>query len=83
MCAEECVLPQHIFTNSVSSIYIVMHLMCFLVCLFFLAKNQMEFCCHMLRGSVDPKKTSVYEYVKFIGNFKSLANSEFLFFLLI
>ncbi|XP_067259456.1 clock circadian regulator b isoform X2 [Chanodichthys erythropterus] len=38
------------------------------------SKNQMEFCCHMLRGSVDPKKTSVYEYVKFIGNFKSLAN---------
>uniref|UniRef100_A0A672KLY7 Circadian locomoter output cycles protein kaput n=1 Tax=Sinocyclocheilus grahami TaxID=75366 RepID=A0A672KLY7_SINGR len=37
-------------------------------------KNQMEFCCHMLRGSVDPKKPPVYEYVKFIGNFKSLAN---------
>lgn len=34
----------------------------------------------MLRGSVDPKKPPVYEYVKFIGNFKSLANSEFLFF---
>uniref|UniRef100_A0A671MLV7 Circadian locomoter output cycles protein kaput n=1 Tax=Sinocyclocheilus anshuiensis TaxID=1608454 RepID=A0A671MLV7_9TELE len=40
------------------------------------SKNQMEFCCHMLRGSVDPKKPPVYEYVKFIGNFKSLANSE-------
>uniref|UniRef100_A0A673G702 Circadian locomoter output cycles protein kaput n=1 Tax=Sinocyclocheilus rhinocerous TaxID=307959 RepID=A0A673G702_9TELE len=38
------------------------------------SKNQMEFCCHMLRGSVDPKKPPVYEYVKFIGNFKSLAN---------
>nr|XP_055061556.1 clock circadian regulator b isoform X2 [Misgurnus anguillicaudatus]XP_055061557.1 clock circadian regulator b isoform X2 [Misgurnus anguillicaudatus] len=38
------------------------------------AKNQMEFCCHMLRGSLDPKKPPVYEYVKFIGNFKSLAN---------
>ncbi|XP_051982909.1 circadian locomoter output cycles protein kaput-like isoform X2 [Xyrauchen texanus] len=37
-------------------------------------KNQMEFCCHMLRGSVDTKKPPVYEYVKFIGNFKSLAN---------
>jgi len=57
-----------------------MHL---LVCLFFLAKNQMEFCCHILRGSVDPTKPPVYEYVKFIGNFKSLANSECLFFLLI
>ncbi|XP_056628931.1 clock circadian regulator b isoform X2 [Triplophysa dalaica] len=37
-------------------------------------KNQMEFCCHMLRGSLDPKKPPVYEYVKFIGHFKSLAN---------
>lgn len=38
------------------------------------AKNQMEFCCHVLRGSLDPKKPPVYEYVKFMGNFKSLAN---------
>ncbi|XP_067297918.1 clock circadian regulator b [Pseudorasbora parva] len=38
------------------------------------AKNKMEFCCHMLRGSVDPKRPPVYEYVKFIGNFKSLAD---------
>nr|VAX54239.1 clock circadian regulator b [Squalius carolitertii]VAX54241.1 clock circadian regulator b [Squalius pyrenaicus] len=38
------------------------------------SKNQMEFCCHILRGSVDPTKPPVYEYVKFIGNFKSLAN---------
>lgn len=30
----------------------------------------------MLRGSLDPKKPPVYEYVKFIGNFKSLANSK-------
>lgn len=80
-----CAASAYFHCNSVSSIYIVMRLMCCLVCLFvfFLAKNQMEFCCHMLRGSVDPKKPSVYEYVKFIGNFKSLANSEFLFFLLI
>ncbi|XP_077060812.1 clock circadian regulator b isoform X2 [Siphateles boraxobius] len=38
------------------------------------SKNQMEFCCHILRGSVVPTKQPVYEYVKFIGNFKSLAN---------
>ncbi|XP_059407910.1 clock circadian regulator b isoform X3 [Carassius carassius] len=38
------------------------------------AKSQLEFCCHILRGSVDPKKPPVYEYVKFIGNFKSLIN---------
>lgn len=38
------------------------------------AKNHMEFCCHMLRGAIDPKESPVYEYVKFIGNFKSLNN---------
>ncbi|KAF3687596.1 Circadian locomoter output cycles protein kaput [Channa argus] len=37
-------------------------------------KNHMEFCCHILRGAIDPKETPVYEYVKFIGNFKSLNN---------
>uniref|UniRef100_A0A6Q2X230 Clock circadian regulator a n=1 Tax=Esox lucius TaxID=8010 RepID=A0A6Q2X230_ESOLU len=37
-------------------------------------KNQLEFCCHMLRGTIDPKAPPVYEYVKFIGNFKSLNN---------
>ncbi|KAM9435320.1 circadian locomoter output cycles protein kaput [Clarias gariepinus] len=36
------------------------------------SKNQLEFCCHMLRGTIDPKEPPVYEYVKFIGNFKSL-----------
>lgn len=40
------------------------------------AKNQLEFCCHMLRGTIDPKEPPVYEYVKFIGNFKSLNNGE-------
>lgn len=38
------------------------------------AKNHMEFCCHMLRGAIDPKEPPVYEHVKFIGNFKSLNN---------
>lgn len=28
----------------------------------------------MLRGAIDPKEPPVYEYVKFIGNFKSLNN---------
>lgn len=42
----------------------------------FLAKNQLEFCCHMLRGTIDTKEPPVYEYVKFIGNFKSLNNGE-------
>ncbi|XP_061439440.1 circadian locomoter output cycles protein kaput isoform X2 [Rhineura floridana] len=38
------------------------------------SKNQLEFCCHMLRGTIDPKESPTYEYVKFIGNFKSLSN---------
>ncbi|XP_043546629.1 circadian locomoter output cycles protein kaput isoform X1 [Chiloscyllium plagiosum] len=36
------------------------------------SNNQLEFCCHMLRGTVDPEEPPVYEYVKFIGNLKSL-----------
>uniref|UniRef100_A0A8C2Q9F7 Circadian locomoter output cycles protein kaput n=1 Tax=Cyprinus carpio TaxID=7962 RepID=A0A8C2Q9F7_CYPCA len=39
-------------------------------------KNQLEFCCHMLRGTIDPKEPPVYEYVKFIGNFKSLNTGD-------
>uniref|UniRef100_UPI00398E77B0 circadian locomoter output cycles protein kaput isoform X8 n=1 Tax=Pristiophorus japonicus TaxID=55135 RepID=UPI00398E77B0 len=38
------------------------------------SKNQLEFCCHMLRGTIDPKEPPVYEYVKFIGSLKSLNN---------
>lgn len=30
----------------------------------------------MLRGTIDPKEPPVYEYVKFIGNFKSLNNGK-------
>lgn len=45
-----------------------------IIVLLFPAKNHMEFCCHMLRGTIDPKEPPVYEYVKFIGNFKSLNN---------
>ncbi|XP_041052116.1 circadian locomoter output cycles protein kaput [Carcharodon carcharias] len=38
------------------------------------SNNQLEFCCHMLRGTIDPKELPVYEYVKFIGNLKCLNN---------
>lgn len=38
----------------------------------------MEFCCHILRGAIDPKEAPVYEYVKFIGNFKSVNNGKWL-----
>ncbi|XP_075051962.1 circadian locomoter output cycles protein kaput isoform X2 [Mixophyes fleayi] len=37
-------------------------------------KNELEFCCHMLRGIVDTKESATYEFVKCIGNFKSLNN---------
>ena len=40
------------------------------------AKNQLEFCCHVLRGTIDPKEPAVYEHVKFTGNFKSLNDGE-------
>ncbi|XP_068600090.1 neuronal PAS domain-containing protein 2 [Brachionichthys hirsutus] len=29
-----------------------------------------EFCCHLARGNMNPKETPVYEYVKFVGDFK-------------
>ncbi|XP_075715952.1 circadian locomoter output cycles protein kaput isoform X2 [Rhinoderma darwinii] len=39
-------------------------------------KNELEFCCHMLRGTGDPKEPATYEFVKCIGNFKSLNNAS-------
>ncbi|XP_078514151.1 neuronal PAS domain-containing protein 2 [Lissotriton helveticus] len=29
----------------------------------------LEFCCHLLRGCLDPKEFPTYEYLKFVGNF--------------
>ncbi|KAM8900499.1 neuronal PAS domain-containing protein 2 isoform 2-T4 [Spinachia spinachia] len=29
-----------------------------------------EFCCHLARGNIDPKEPPLYEYVKFVGDFK-------------
>nr|XP_020454730.1 neuronal PAS domain-containing protein 2-like isoform X3 [Monopterus albus] len=29
-----------------------------------------EFCCHLARGNIDPKELPVYEYVRFVGDFK-------------
>ncbi|XP_032886150.1 neuronal PAS domain-containing protein 2-like isoform X1 [Amblyraja radiata] len=33
-------------------------------------QNHVEFCCHLSRGSLDSKDPPIYEYVKFVGNFK-------------
>ncbi|XP_031712906.1 neuronal PAS domain-containing protein 2 isoform X4 [Anarrhichthys ocellatus] len=33
-------------------------------------ETHIEFCCHLARGNIDPKEPPVYEYVKFVGDFK-------------
>ncbi|XP_071991953.1 neuronal PAS domain-containing protein 2 isoform X3 [Engystomops pustulosus] len=38
------------------------------------ADNDLEFCCHLLRGTVNSKEYPTYEYIKFIGNFRSCSN---------
>ncbi|XP_069395571.1 neuronal PAS domain-containing protein 2 isoform X3 [Paralichthys olivaceus] len=34
------------------------------------SEAHIEFCCHLARGNIDPKEPPVYEYVKFVGEFK-------------
>ncbi|XP_009949164.1 PREDICTED: neuronal PAS domain-containing protein 2-like [Leptosomus discolor] len=34
------------------------------------AEKQVEFCCHLARGSLDPNEPLMYEYVKFVVDFK-------------
>ncbi|TRZ16096.1 hypothetical protein HGM15179_011028, partial [Zosterops borbonicus] len=36
--------------------------------------NELEFYCHLLRGSLNPKEFPTYEYIKFVGNFRSYSN---------
>lgn len=36
----------------------------------FAGETHIEFCCHLARGNMDPKEPPVYEYVKFVGDFK-------------
>uniref|UniRef100_A0A3Q2XL32 Neuronal PAS domain protein 2 n=1 Tax=Hippocampus comes TaxID=109280 RepID=A0A3Q2XL32_HIPCM len=37
---------------------------------FLTSEAHVEFCCHLARGNIDPKEPPVYEYVKFVGDFK-------------
>ncbi|KAM8997622.1 neuronal PAS domain-containing protein 2-like isoform 1-T3 [Ara ararauna] len=37
---------------------------------FLTAEKQIEFCCHLARGSLDPNEPLMYEYVKFVVDFK-------------
>ncbi|XP_038563873.1 neuronal PAS domain-containing protein 2 isoform X4 [Micropterus salmoides] len=34
------------------------------------SEAHIEFCCHLARSNIDPKEPPVYEYVKFVGDFK-------------
>ncbi|MEE6470301.1 hypothetical protein FKM82_008919, partial [Ascaphus truei] len=36
--------------------------------------NDLEFCCHLLRGSLNRKEFPTYEYIKFVGHFRSCSN---------
>ncbi|XP_005062253.1 PREDICTED: neuronal PAS domain-containing protein 2 isoform X1 [Ficedula albicollis] len=38
------------------------------------AEKQIEFCCHLARGSLDPNEPLMYEYVKFVVDFKYFTN---------
>lgn len=40
------------------------------------ADNDLEFYCHLLRGSLNPKEFPTYEYIKFVGNFRSYNNGK-------
>ncbi|XP_061482831.1 neuronal PAS domain-containing protein 2 isoform X2 [Rhineura floridana] len=36
--------------------------------------DDLEFCCHLLRGSLNPKEFPTYEYIKFVGSFLSYSH---------
>ncbi|XP_041438293.1 neuronal PAS domain-containing protein 2 isoform X2 [Xenopus laevis] len=41
----------------------------------FNSNNDIEFCCHLLRGTLNTKECPMYEYIKFVGNFWSCSNA--------
>lgn len=41
-----------------------------------LGEAHIEFCCHLARGNMDPKEPPVYEYVRFVGDFKFHNNGK-------
>lgn len=43
---------------------------------YFSGEAHIEFCCHLARGNIDPKEPPIYEYVKFVGDFKFHNNGK-------
>jgi len=41
-------------------------------------EKQIEFCCHLARGSLDPNEPLMYEYVKFVVDFKYFTHGKLL-----
>ncbi|XP_066233315.1 neuronal PAS domain-containing protein 2 isoform X3 [Saccopteryx leptura] len=39
--------------------------------------SDLEFYCHLLRGSLNPKEFPTYEYIRFVGNFRSYNVMQF------
>ncbi|XP_033865328.3 neuronal PAS domain-containing protein 2-like isoform X1 [Acipenser ruthenus] len=35
------------------------------------SENDLAFCCHLLLGNLDPEEPPTYEYIKFVGHFRS------------
>lgn len=42
----------------------------------FPVEKQIEFCCHLARGSLDPNEPLTYEYVKFVVDFKYFTHGK-------
>lgn len=43
---------------------------------FISAEKQIEFCCHLARGNLDPNEPLMYEYVKFVVDFKYFTHGK-------
>lgn len=42
----------------------------------FSAEKQIEFCCHLARGNLDPNEPITYEHVKFVVDFKYFTHGK-------